>query len=114
MKKYSLLLFIALCSLLGTPSIKGQSAVNINIGTQPLWGPVSYDHVDYYYLPEYDVYYYAPREQFIYYNNGRWNRANRLPYRFLYVNLFSTYKVVINEPRPYLRHDYYHKGSSKF
>ena len=24
---------------------------SVNIGTQPEWGPVGYDHVEYYYLP---------------------------------------------------------------
>lgn len=27
-------------------------SVNINIGSQPAWGPVGYDYVDYYYMPD--------------------------------------------------------------
>jgi hypothetical protein len=46
--------------------------VNINIGSQPVWGPVGYDYVDYYYLPDIDAYYYVPERQFIYLSNGRW------------------------------------------
>ncbi len=80
---------------------------NINIGTQPLWGPVGYDYVDYYYLPDMDVYYYVPERRFIYLDAGRWIFAASLPTRFGRVNLYATPKIVINEPMPYLRADVY-------
>ena len=76
--------------------------VNINIGSQPVWGPVGYDYVDYYYLPDIDAYYYVPGRQFIYLSNGRWIFAASLPVAYRHYNLYSGYKVVINEPRPYL------------
>ena len=31
--------------------------VNINIGSQPEWGPRGYDYVEYYYLPDIEMYY---------------------------------------------------------
>jgi hypothetical protein len=80
---------------------------NINIGSQPLWGPVGYDYVDYYYLPDVDVYYNVPQRRFIYLDGGRWIFAASLPTRFGNINLYSVPKVVINEPRPYLRADVY-------
>lgn len=76
--------------------------VNINIGSQPEWGPVGYDYVDYYYLPDIDAYYYVPSRQFIYLSNGRWVFATSLPVAYRHYDLYSGYKVVINEPRPYL------------
>ena len=76
--------------------------VNINIGSQPEWGPVGYDYVDYYYLPDIDAYYYVPERQFIYLSNGRWVFATSLPVAYRHYDLYSGYKVVINEPRPYL------------
>jgi len=76
--------------------------VNINIGSQPEWGPVGYDYVDYYYLPDIDAYYYVPNRQFIYLSNGRWVFAASLPVAYRHYDLYSGYKVVINEPRPYL------------
>lgn len=80
---------------------------NINIGSQPLWGPVGYDHVDYYYLPDVDVYYSVPERRFIYLDGGRWVFAASLPTRFGSINLYTVPKIVINEPRPYLRADVY-------
>ena len=76
--------------------------VNINVGSQPVWGPVGYDYVDYYYLPDIDAYYYVPQRQFIYLSNGRWVFASSLPVAHRHYDLYSGYKVVINEPRPYL------------
>ena len=87
----------------------GVPVPRVNIDVQPLWGPVSYDHVDYYYMPEYDIYYNAPRAQFVYRKGNKWIYVNSLPNEYRNVNLYSTYKVVINDPNPYNKHDYYSK-----
>jgi hypothetical protein len=103
MKKLILLLVLA---MLGAMPLKSpaQLNVNINIGSQPLWGPVGYEHVDYYYLPDIDSYYYVPQRQFIYLNAGNWVFATALPSRFSGYNLYNGYKVVINSPQPYLHY----------
>ncbi|WP_343670608.1 hypothetical protein [Chitinophaga sp.] len=75
--------------------------VNVNIGSQPVWGPVGYDYAEYYYMPDIDAYYYIPERQFIYLEGSRWVFAPALPPRFHY-DLYRGYKVVVNEPRPYL------------
>lgn len=75
--------------------------VNINIGSQPVWGPVGYDHVDYYYLPDIETYYYVPTRQFIYLSNGNWVFAYGLPPAYRTYDLYSGYKVVINQPKAY-------------
>lgn len=85
-------------------SSQAQVNVNINIGAQPSWGPAGYDVVEYYYLPDIEAYYYVPRQQFIYLSNGNWVFAARLPARYRHYDLYSGYKVVINEPRPYLHY----------
>lgn len=86
--------------------------VNINIGNQPIWGPTGYDHVDYYYLPDIDAYYYVPGRQFIYYQNNTWVHATSLPPAYRDYDLYRGYKVVINEPKPYL-HDNRYKTKYK-
>lgn len=86
---------------------ESQVRVNINIGRQPIWGPVGYDYVDYYYLPDMDVYYDVPRGLFIYYDYGRWNFAANLPARYGRYDLYRSYKVVINQRNPWLRDNYY-------
>lgn len=104
MKKIFLILAIISAGVVYKPVEAGaQISISINIGLQPVWGPVGYDYVDYYYLPDMEVYYYVPRQQFIYLSNGEWIVAASLPYRYRSYNLYTGYKVVINEPRPYLQ-----------
>ncbi len=81
--------------------------ININLTAQPAWGPVGYDRVDYYYLPDVDAYYSVPKRQFIYADGGKWVFANNLPPAYRGYNLYTGHKVVINEPNPYLRADAY-------
>ena len=88
--------------------------VNVNLGRQPDWGPSGYDYVDYYYLPDIDVYYYVPRRQFVYLSGNHWVFASSLPARYRSYNLYNSYKVVINEPRPYLHHEEYQARYSKY
>lgn len=76
--------------------------VNVNIGSQPVWGPVGYDYVDYYYLPDIECYYYVPNQQFIYLSGNRWVFSYSLPPRYRSYDLNTGYKVVVNEPRAYL------------
>ena len=76
--------------------------VNVNIGSQPVWGPVGYDYAEYYYLPDIECYYDIPRREFIYLSGNHWVFSYSLPPRYRNYDLYSGYKVVINEPRPYL------------
>jgi hypothetical protein len=99
---FSLLTAITLLTAGTVTTSKAQVNVNVNIGVQPLWGPVGYDVAEYYYLPDVQAYYYVPRHQFIYLNGGNWVFAYNLPVAYRSYDLYSGYKVVINEPRPYL------------
>ena len=80
--------------------------LNINIGSQPVWGPVGYDHVEYYYMPDIDAYYNVSSRQYIYMERGRWRFAYALPASYHY-DLYSGYKVVINEYQPYRNAEVY-------
>jgi hypothetical protein len=82
-----------------------QVGVSVNIGVQPIWGPVGYDHVDYYYLPDIDGYYDVPGHVFVYFDHGAWVRTAELPARFGHVDLYHTYKVVVNERDPWMHHE---------
>jgi hypothetical protein len=83
-----------------------QVSVNINIGSQCLWGPIGYDYVEYYYLPEIDVFYYVPTGEYIYWRGDQEVFVTYLPASY-HVDLYTTYKVIINEPKPYLQHNTY-------
>lgn len=109
MKKPLLIASVLFLSFAFSKNSQAQVSVgiNVNIGSQPVWGPVGYDYVEYYYLPDIDVYYYVPRHQYVYLSNGRWIFSLSLPVRYRHYDLYRGYKVVVNEPRPYLRDDLY-------
>ena len=41
-------------------SSNAQISLSVNIGAQPSWDPTGYDHVEYYYIPDIQCYYYVP------------------------------------------------------
>jgi hypothetical protein len=100
MKKMFFISCLAIMAL-NSHKVEAQVNVNVNIGSQPLWGPSGYDHVDYYYLPEIESYYDVPDHQFVYLSNGNWIRSNGVPARYAGYDLYRGYKVVINSPEPY-------------
>ncbi|MFD0750696.1 hypothetical protein ACFQZS_11115 [Mucilaginibacter calamicampi] len=106
MKKITLIAATVFSSLLYT-SANAQISLNVNIGSQPAWGPVGYDYVENYYLPDIDTYYDVPNHQYVYLDNNVWVRSRRLPVRYANYNINNNYKVVVNEPRPWLRADVY-------
>jgi hypothetical protein len=74
---------------------------NLNIGSQPEWGPTGYDHVEYYYLPDIDAYYYVPGHQYVYQQNNAWVRTTTLPTRYRNFDVYNSYKVVVNQAEPW-------------
>jgi hypothetical protein len=74
---------------------------NNNIDVQPAWGPTGYGYAENYYLPDVEAYYNVPRRQFIYFDGGRWVYSSSLPGRCGNYDLYSGYKVVLNEREPW-------------
>lgn len=90
--------------LFASSTLQAQVSVNVNIGRAPSWGPVGYSNVDYYYLPDVEAYYDIRATQFIYFGGGRWIRSRYLPNQYRNYDLYSGYKVVLNDyhgSRPY-------------
>jgi hypothetical protein len=104
MKKIFLASAIVLTTLVVSHPASAQISISVNIGSQPAWGPTGYDHVDYYYIPAIDAYYYVPTAQYIYLVNGKWVWNKGVPSRYSSFDLYSAYKVVMNTPKPYLQH----------
>ncbi|MFT3903636.1 MAG: hypothetical protein QM727_10695 [Niabella sp.] len=100
MKKIILLAAVFVAAGFGFTS-NAQTYTKVNIVNQPGWGPVGYDYVRYYYLPELNVYYDVTRELFIYKSRREWITARTLPSNFGRVDLYRTYKVVVNRNTPY-------------
>ncbi|MDP3437863.1 MAG: hypothetical protein Q8S04_11525 [Bacteroidales bacterium] len=108
MKKIFLLIALVTLGLTSRiEPVSAQISLRINIGSQPLWGPSGHDYVEYYYLPEIEAYYYVPNRQYIFIENGRWVTRRYLPMRYRGFDLYDALKIVINESKPYYRHDYY-------
>ena len=78
-----------LLAILFSSIINAQVSVNVNIGSPPTWGPVGYNEVDYYYLPDVEAYYDIKASRFIYFGNGQWIRARYLPTRYRNYDLYN-------------------------
>lgn len=80
-------------------AVQAQIAVNVNIGSPPLWGPIGYNDVKYYYLPDVEAYYDVPSSKFIYFNGVSWIHRTYLPSQYRNYDLYSGYKVVMTDYR---------------
>jgi hypothetical protein len=108
--KKAVLLLLVIGTALTQETLTAQVRFNVNInigGGRPAWGLPGNYAGDYYYFPEIDTYYDIPHRQFVYWNNGNWAFGYELPYWYRGYDLYRGYKVVINEPRPYLRCEVY-------
>lgn len=101
MRKIILLSTILIGGLLLHKPATAQVHINVNINTQPAWVPVEHNYAEYYYLPEVEAYYCVPRHRFVYFDRGNWVSAPSLPERCGNYDLYSGYKVVMNEPAPW-------------
>jgi hypothetical protein len=79
--------------------------LGLNINNQPDWGPVGYDHAEYYYMPDIDAYYDVPNHQYVYNENNVWVHNRVLPQRYGNYDRYHGYKVVVNQRNPWEHHD---------
>ena len=85
---------------MGTMSTMDGS-VGVNIGDQPVWGPTGYDRADFYYIPDVDSYYSVSEHQYIYRDGTSWRHGASLPSSYGNYDPYHSYKVVVNEDKPY-------------
>ncbi len=78
-------------------SMQAQVSVNVNIGSPPLWGPVGYTEVRYYYLPDVEAYYDIQSSMFICFVGGAWVHRDHLPSQYRSYDLYGGYKVVMTD-----------------
>ncbi len=93
---------------------QAQVSVNVNIGNPPVWGPVGYSNMEYYYLPDIQSYYDVRASQFIYFGGGKWVRSSRLPRQYRNYDLYSGYKVVLNDYHGRTPYVYYDRHRTKY
>jgi hypothetical protein len=109
-----ILAFIVAVVLSSTGDAQLRVNLNFNVDRQPIWGPTGYDHVEYYYLPDIEVYYSVPQHRYFYQERGRWISRASLPSRYRGHDLYNSYKVVVNEPTPYRNHLTYRDQYSSY
>lgn len=100
MKKIAVIAAMFVMGVFITPIGKAQVSVQINIGSQPGWGPTGYDYAPYYYFPDYNFYYDVSRAQYIIPGRNNWTYIKNIPssYRF---DPYNSYKVVVYRRNPY-------------
>lgn len=115
MKKILSIVALTAVILLTTNNANAQNiSFSINIGTQPAWGPVGYDYVDYYYFPDFNGYYDINNGMFIYFDRGRWITARYLPAVYRHFDLYNIYKVALNVHKPWLYNNRHIKHYKKY
>jgi hypothetical protein len=102
-----ILMSVILASSFIYKAADAQVSFNINVGSQPQWGPSGYDHVEYYYLPDLDMYYNVPNRTYTYLQGNRWITVNSIPNKYRNYDLYRGYKVVVNAQNPWNRNDNY-------
>ncbi len=87
--------------------------IRFNAGIQiaaPICNPsVMNDDEDnqYYYYPDYDMYFNLATQQYIYAYNGNWVFSATIPYRFRGEDFNHARRMYMNEARPYMRRNWY-------
>lgn len=112
MKALKLIALFTVLFLAG--NTQAQVSVNVNIGAPPLWGPVGYTEVQYYYLPDVEAYYDVPNSMFIYYVGGTWVHRTYLPRRYRSYDLYGGYKVVMSDYHGHTPYVHYKEHRSKY
>ncbi len=76
-----------------------QVEVTTTTTTLPDWGVADARDARYYYLPDMESYYDVRAGNFVYLDNGTWVRTKEVPPAHANVDLWDTYKVVINDDK---------------
>ena len=96
-----LLIILGLGLTIGMANVNTSAAqivnVYVNIDLQPAWGPAGYDYVAFYYFPTLNIYYDVQNALFYYLSGRRWVYSYYLPIRYQGYDLYTLYKVVIND-----------------
>ena len=109
-------LLVLIAAVLLSSAVDAQLRINLgfNVDRQPIWGPVGYDHAEYYYLPDIEVYYSVPQHMYYYQERGRWIGRSSLPSRYRNFDLYNAHKEVINERTPWRNHAMYRDKYASF
>ncbi|NDV95522.1 hypothetical protein D0T84_11460 [Dysgonomonas sp. 521] len=114
MKKFIVIISIFFAAGLFNLSSAQNINININLDQQPAWGPIGYDYAGYYYFPDINVYFDVANSLFYYLSGSRWISNKYLPSNYRKYDLYSMYKVVINDKQPWLQNKTHKKSYSQY
>ena len=101
MKKIMAIVAMMFLGLAFAPTkVKAQISIQINIGNQPAWGPTGYDYAQFYYFPDYNLYYDIYAGQYVIFRRNAWVYSSVVPAGYGF-DPYRAYKVVLNQNRPY-------------
>jgi hypothetical protein len=101
MKKNFFCAAILIYCLTYKPACAQIHRLSANINNQPDWGPIGYDHAEYYYMPGIDAYYDVTNHKYVYFENKAWVHAASLPPKYANFDLYHNYKAVVNKHNPW-------------
>ena len=107
MRDLSVITIVFFLSAVSSLEAQLQIGVNLNIASRPAPEPAGYEYVEYYYMPDIEVYYNVSLDRYYYFEGGRWVWSVELPQRYHDYDLYHSYKVVVNEDQPWLKHEIY-------
>lgn len=99
--------------LYGTMSAQNVN-VTVNISQQPAWGPTGYDYAGYYYFPDLNIYFDVNNALFYYLSGSNWISNKYLPDKYRKYDLYSLYKVVVNDSQPWNQNKNHKKSYSSY
>lgn len=105
-----MVLFASLVLLMGVSNVANAQNANIsvNINKQPSWGPEGYETANFYFFPDLNVYFDVNSSLFYYQSGSNWISNRYLPNKYSKYDLYSLYKIVINDDsQPWSNHKNY-------
>lgn len=114
MKKLLIAISIFFAVGMVSPTMAQNINININLDKQPAWGPTGYDYAGYYYFPDINVYFDVNNSLFYYLSGSRWISNQYLPSSYRKYDLYSMYKVVVNDNQPWLQNKTHKKSYSQY
>ncbi len=114
-KTIAILSLLLAAGLINSAAAQVNVNVNININSQPDWGPIGYDYVEFYYFPEINIYYDIMHSMFYYKARNTWVSSRYLPDSYRRYDLYGMYKVVVNnQPQPWLYNKMHRKSYAAY
>ncbi len=110
MKKLIIALSLFFAMGIANPATAQNININTNLDKQPAWGPAGYDNAEFYYFPDINIYFDVNSSVFHYLSNSKWVSNQYLPSRYSKYDLYSMYKVVMNDKQPWLKNKSHKKS----